>query len=148
MTRLTATVAVSSRCPQLAPRAVPRHTTVAYANGGPDRAEQHTRELKGSGEVRIASYGGTAQDAERTAYFEPFGRLSGINTRDFAGADINKVKAMIETGNVEWDVVQLSRSTVKNLMKKGDYFEKIDYDLVDMRTSIRRSPRTPRWRSC
>jgi putative spermidine/putrescine transport system substrate-binding protein len=74
--------------------------------------------------------------------------LSGINTRDFAGADINKVKAMIETGNVEWDVVQLSRSTVKNLMKKGDYFEKIDYDLVDMRTSIRRSPRSPRWRSC
>ena len=55
---------------------------------------------------------------------------------------------MIETGNVEWDVVQLSRSTVKNLMKKGDYFEKIDYDLVDMRTSIRRSPRSPRWRSC
>jgi putative spermidine/putrescine transport system substrate-binding protein len=87
--------------------------------------------LKGSGEVRIASYGGTAQDAERKAYFEPFGRLSGINTRDFAGADINKVKAMVETGNVEWDVVQLSRSTVKNLMKKGDYFEKIDYDLVD-----------------
>jgi len=74
--------------------------------------------------------------------------LSGINTRDFAGADINKVKAMIETGNVEWDVVQLSRSTVKNLMKKGDYFEEIDYDLVDMRTSIRRSPRSPRWRSC
>jgi putative spermidine/putrescine transport system substrate-binding protein len=33
--------------------------------------------LKGSGEVRIAAYGGTAQDAERTAYFAPFERLSG-----------------------------------------------------------------------
>jgi putative spermidine/putrescine transport system substrate-binding protein len=87
--------------------------------------------LKGSGEVRIAAYGGTAQDAERTAYFEPFEKLSGIKTRDFAGADLNKVKAMVDTGNVEWDVVQLSRSSVKNLMKKGDYFEKIDYDLVD-----------------
>jgi putative spermidine/putrescine transport system substrate-binding protein len=87
--------------------------------------------LKGSGEVRIAGYGGTAQDAERTAYFAPFEALSGIKTRDFAGADLNKVKAMVDTGNVEWDVVQLSRSSVKNLMKKGDYFEKIDYDLVD-----------------
>jgi len=87
--------------------------------------------LKGSGEVRIAAYGGTAQDAERQAYFAPFEKLSGIKTLDFAGADINKVRAMVETGNVEWDVVQLSRSTVKNLMKKGDYFEKIDYDLVD-----------------
>jgi putative spermidine/putrescine transport system substrate-binding protein len=88
--------------------------------------------LKGSGEVRIAAYGGTAQDAERTAYFKPFEQLSGVKTLDFAGADINKVKAMVETGNVQWDVVQLGRSTVKNLMKKGDYFEKIDYDLVDV----------------
>jgi putative spermidine/putrescine transport system substrate-binding protein len=87
--------------------------------------------LKGSGEVRIAAYGGTAQDAERTAYFEPFEKLSGIKTRDFAGADLNKVKAMVDTGNIEWDVVQLGQSSVKNLMKKGDYFEKIDYDLVD-----------------
>ena len=87
--------------------------------------------LKGTGEVRIAAYGGTAQDAERKAYFEPFESLSGIKVRDFAGADLNKVKAMVDTGNVEWDVVQLSRSTVKNLLKKGDYFEKIDYDLVD-----------------
>ncbi len=87
--------------------------------------------LKGSGEVRIAGYGGTAQEAQRKAYFQPFEKLSGITTRDFAGADINKVKAMVDTGNVEWDVVQLGRSTVKNLMKKGDYFEKIDYELVD-----------------
>ncbi len=88
--------------------------------------------LKGSGEVRIAAYGGTAQDAERTAYFAPFEKLSGIKTLDFPGADVNKVKAMVDTGNVEWDVVQLSRSTVKNLQKKGDYFERINYDLVDV----------------
>jgi len=88
--------------------------------------------LKGSGELRIAGYGGTAQDAQRKAYYEPFGRLAGVTVKDFDGANINKVKAMVETGNVEWDVVQLSRSTVKNLQKKGDYFEKINYDLVDL----------------
>jgi putative spermidine/putrescine transport system substrate-binding protein len=87
--------------------------------------------LTGSGELRIAAYGGTAQDAERKAYFEPFEKLTGIKVRDFAGADLNKVKAMVDTGNVEWDVVQLSQGSVKNLMKRGDYFEKIDYDLVD-----------------
>jgi putative spermidine/putrescine transport system substrate-binding protein len=88
--------------------------------------------LKGNGEVRIAAYGGTAQDAERAAYFTPFEKLSGIKTFDFPGADINKVRAMVDTRNVEWDVVQLGRSTVQNLMKKGDYFEKIDYGLVDV----------------
>src|ERR1700676_2481592 len=46
--------------------------------------------LKGSGELRIAAYGGTAQDAERKAYFEPFERLAGVRTRDFPGADVNK----------------------------------------------------------
>ena len=57
--------------------------------------------------------------------------------RDFPGADLNKVKAMVDTGNVEWDVVQLGRASIMNLMKKGDYFEKIDYDLVDVGESIR-----------
>ncbi|MBN8873977.1 MAG: ABC transporter substrate-binding protein [Rhodospirillales bacterium] len=88
--------------------------------------------LKGSGEVRVVGYGGTMQTAQRKAYNDPFEQLTGIKVRDFAGADLNKVKAMVDTGNVEWDVVQLSRGSVKNLMKRGDYFEKIDYELVDV----------------
>jgi putative spermidine/putrescine transport system substrate-binding protein len=88
--------------------------------------------LKGTGELRIAAYGGTAQDAERKAYFQPFAEMSGVKVHDFPGADLNKVKAMVDTGNVEWDVVQLSQGSVKNLRKHGDYFEKIDYDLVDI----------------
>ncbi len=88
--------------------------------------------LKGSGNLTVVGFGGSAQDAQRKAYFEPYGRLSGVNVRDVAGADINKVKAMVDTGNVEWDVVQLGRGTVKALMKKGDYFEKIDYGLTDL----------------
>jgi hypothetical protein len=42
-----------------------------------------------------------------------------------------KVKAMVDTGNVEWDLAQLSRGSIMNLMKTGDYFEKIDYSIVD-----------------
>ncbi len=123
--RFLALSAIGATAPFLGTRPLRAQTTnLVEINTIPEK-------LKGTGEVRIAAYGGTAQDAERKAYFEPFEKLSGIKTRDFAGADINKVKAMVETGNVEWDVVQLSRSTVRNLMKKGDYFEKIDYDLVD-----------------
>lgn len=87
--------------------------------------------LKGTGEIRIATFGGTMQETQRRAYFEPFEKHAGIKVRDFAGADVTKVKAMVETGNVEWDLVQLSRGTVMNLQKRGDYFEKIDYGLVD-----------------
>jgi putative spermidine/putrescine transport system substrate-binding protein len=87
--------------------------------------------LKGSGEIRIATFGGTMQETQQKAYFEPFEKISGIKVRPFPGSDPTKVKAMVETGNVEWDLAQLSRGSIMNLQKRGDYFEKIDYDIVD-----------------
>ncbi len=87
--------------------------------------------LKGSGEVRIATFGGTMQEAQQKAYFEPFEKLSGIKVRAFPGTNPTKIKAMVETGNVEWDIAQLSRGSILNLKKSGDYFEKIDYSLID-----------------
>ena len=37
--------------------------------------------LKGTGEVRIATFGGTMQETQQKAYFEPFEKLSGIKVR-------------------------------------------------------------------
>lgn len=87
--------------------------------------------LKGKGTVRVASYGGAFQEAQRKAYFEPFERLSGIKVIEAEGPDQVKVKAMVDTKNVEWDVAEFDRAGVINLMKKGDYWEEIDYSLVD-----------------
>jgi putative spermidine/putrescine transport system substrate-binding protein len=87
--------------------------------------------LKGSGEVRIATFGGTMQETQQKAYFGPFEQATGIKVKAFAGSDPTKIKAMVETKNIEWDLAQLSRGTIMNLMKTGDYFEKIDYSLVD-----------------
>jgi len=106
--------------------------TRAYAASELPEVTSVPEALKGSGEVRVVCYGGTVQDAQRRAYFEPFERLTGIKVRDFPGADLNKLKAMVDTGTVEWDVVQLGRSSVRLLNKKGDYFEKIDYSHVDV----------------
>ena len=87
--------------------------------------------LKGSGEVRVASYGGTFQDAQREAYFKPFEELSGIKVIEAEGPSTAQVKAMVDTGNVEWDVAQFDRAGVINLERKGDYWEEIDYSLFD-----------------
>ncbi len=87
--------------------------------------------LKGEGEVRIATFGGTMQETQQKAYFEPFEKATGIKVKAFAGSDPTKIKAMVETKNIEWDMAQLSRGSIMNLMKTGDYFEKIDYSLVD-----------------
>ena len=81
--------------------------------------------------MRIAGFGGTMNDAQIKAYYEPFEKISGIKVRAFPGSNPTKVKAMVETGNVEWDMAQLSRGSIMNLQKSGDYFEKIDYDIID-----------------
>ena len=112
--------------------ASPRRSSVRPARKPPGPRSRPSRtSLKGTGEVRIATFGGTMQEAQQRAYFEPFEKLSGIKVRAFPGSDPTKVKAMVETGNVEWDMAQLSRGSIMNLQKRGDYFEKIDYDIVD-----------------
>ncbi|NOJ44640.1 hypothetical protein [Bradyrhizobium australiense] len=42
-----------------------------------------------------------------------------------------KIKPMIDTGNVGWDVIHSGRFRMMKLMKSVDYFERIDYSLID-----------------
>jgi putative spermidine/putrescine transport system substrate-binding protein len=88
--------------------------------------------LKGSGVVRVCSYGGALQDAQRRAYFKPFEELTGIRVIEAEGPDIAKVKAMVETGNIEYDVTEQEGASVLSLAAKGDYWEKIDYSFFDV----------------
>ncbi len=87
--------------------------------------------LKGQGVVRVSSYGGAFQAAQREAYFKPFERLSGIKVSESEGPDVVKVKAMVDTKNIEWDVAEFDRADIINLERKGSYWEEIDYSLVD-----------------
>lgn len=87
--------------------------------------------LKGSGELRYCSYGGALQEAQRKAYLEPFQRLTGIKIIESEGPDTAKIKAMVDTGNLEYDLCENDASSVLNLQRQGDYFEKIDYSLFD-----------------
>ena len=87
--------------------------------------------LKGTGVVRVCSYGGAFQAAQREAYFKPFEELSGIKVIESQGPDGSKLKAMVDTGNVEYDVGEFDRATIINLERKGDYWETIDYSLFD-----------------
>jgi putative spermidine/putrescine transport system substrate-binding protein len=50
--------------------------------------------LKGTGELRIATFGGLMQEVQKKAYFEPFEQLSGIKVKDFAGSDFTKIRAI------------------------------------------------------
>jgi len=81
------------------------------------------------GEVVIASYGGSFQDAQTKAYFEPYAKATGAKVTGTTGSAYAKVKAMVESGNVTWDVVSAESSAHANEVK-DDLLQPIDYSVV------------------
>jgi putative spermidine/putrescine transport system substrate-binding protein len=78
-------------------------------------------------ELVIVSYGGAYQEAQRKAFFEPFAKKFNVRIREESwSGDMGKLKAMVESGNVTWDVVDVEaymvlRGTAQNLFEKLDY---------------------------
>ncbi|RWR28379.1 ABC transporter substrate-binding protein [Sinirhodobacter populi] len=86
---------------------------------------------KGTGEVVVVTWGGIGTEMQRKAWFEPFEKLCGIKVIEAIGPDPAKLKAMVDTGTVGWDVCQIGRGTMIELLRQGDYLEPIDYSLVE-----------------
>jgi len=86
---------------------------------------------KGSGEVVVVTWGGIGTEMQRKAWFEPFEKLCGIKVVEAVGPDPAKVRAMVDTNTVQWDVCQIGRGTMLEFLKQGDYLEEIDYSLVE-----------------
>ena len=84
--------------------------------------------LKGEGEVIVASWGGAVLDAQLISTIEPFQEMTGISVTVAESPDPSKIKAMVDTGNVEWDVVWLGLGDVLAL---DGYWEKMDYSYFD-----------------
>lgn len=85
--------------------------------------------LMGSGEVIVASWGGAVLDAQLISTIEPFQELTGISVTVAESPDPSKIKAMVDTGNIEWDVVWLGLGDVLAL---DGYFEEMDYSYFDL----------------
>jgi putative spermidine/putrescine transport system substrate-binding protein len=84
-------------------------------------------------QIVVTSWGSAYQDAQRKAYFEPFTKATGIKVVEATGPDAAKIKAMVASGNVEWDVVDVSLPTVLVLGEQG-LATPIDYSKFDAQT--------------
>lgn len=81
-------------------------------------------------ELVVVSYGGAYQESQRKAYFEPFARQYGVTVREETwSGDLAKLKAMVESGNVTWDVVDVEAHMVL-LGARDNLLEPIDYSLT------------------
>ena len=80
-------------------------------------------------EVVVASYGGSFQDAQTKAFFEPYTKATGVKVTGTTGSGYAKVKAMEESGNVTWDVVSAESSAHANEVK-DDLLQPLDYSII------------------
>jgi putative spermidine/putrescine transport system substrate-binding protein len=106
-------------------------TTPAFAQSEPPKPSQ----------IVVNHSGGSMGSAMRKAFFNGFEKKYGIKVVETSPADFGKLRAMVESGNVEWDVTEIGgqdaiRATKMNLV------EKIDDKIVD-RSKYPEKVRTP-----
>jgi putative spermidine/putrescine transport system substrate-binding protein len=76
-------------------------------------------------ELVFVSWGGSYQDAIRKAWIEPFTRETGVKVIEDTNPEIAKIKAMVDTKTVSWDVITGGGATLMQGVA-GGLFEPLD----------------------
>mgnify|MGYP002623919389 FL=1 len=80
-------------------------------------------------DLTILSLGGSYQENQSRYWFKPYAQETGVNVTEAAGYNFANLRVMIQSGNVEADLVDLSADSVKALSREG-LLEPIDWDSV------------------
>lgn len=77
--------------------------------------------------LTIVAFGGASQDAQRQVFFQPFSQESGeAIVEDSYNGGLAKVKAMVESNSVTWDILQAEDPALLRGCESG-LFEKMDW---------------------
>ena len=82
------------------------------------------------GEVVFASWGGSFQDALRSAMLDPAAEALNVTVKEDTTNGIQDVRAQITAGAVAWDVTEQDLPSCETLSREGK-LEPIDYSIVD-----------------
>ncbi|MDT4804525.1 Spermidine/putrescine-binding periplasmic protein [compost metagenome] len=79
-----------------------------------------------AGDLTVISFGGTSKDVQTEAFFKPFEHAT--NQKMIIGeynGEMGKIKAMVDTGSVNWDVIQIEGPELTRGCDEG-LFEHLD----------------------
>lgn len=79
--------------------------------------------------LSFVSWGGTTQDAQKDAWAVPFSEKTGIKVLQDGPTDYGKLKAMVESGNVQWDVVDVEADFALRAAREG-LLEPLDFNVI------------------
>jgi putative spermidine/putrescine transport system substrate-binding protein len=81
-------------------------------------------------DLTVTSWGGAYQDAQREVYFEPFKKATGIDlVEDVWNGGVGAIRAKVEGGGQEWDMVQVEAEELVLGCEEGLYAP-IDWQAV------------------
>jgi putative spermidine/putrescine transport system substrate-binding protein len=83
--------------------------------------------------VTIASWGGSYQEAQSKALFEPASADSGIEVKQETYGGMSDVRLQVETGAVTLDIVASGSGSAARAAEEG-LLEKLDYNVIDVST--------------
>ena len=86
--------------------------------------------LAESGEVAIVSWGGSYQEAQKKAYFEPFSQATGIKVIEGTGPQIERTRAEVASGAPGFDLVVTNQAFNLIGVEQGLWIP-IDYSKFD-----------------
>jgi putative spermidine/putrescine transport system substrate-binding protein len=98
-------------------------SSLLSACGSSDSSSAASGGNGGGGQVVVADWGGAIQDAEQKYLYGPFSKETGIKVVMSGPPADARIKAMVDSGNVEWDLVAGSLTSVIALGRS--YFEEL-----------------------
>ncbi len=96
-----------------------------------EEVEAELEKFRGSSFVFV-SWGGAYQAAQRQAYIVPFEEKFGIDVVEESVPTAAKIRAMVETSNIEWHVIDNGTGSAFQLALTGD-LEELDFSIIDNR---------------
>ena len=96
-----------------------------------EEVEAELEKLRG-GSLVFVSWGGAYQSAQRQAFIVPFVEKFGIEVIEESVPTIAKQRAMAETGNITWHVIDWGTPAVYQMSATG-HLEELDFSIIDNR---------------
>ncbi|MCC7271388.1 MAG: ABC transporter substrate-binding protein [Alphaproteobacteria bacterium] len=88
------------------------------------------RSARAANELVFVGFGGEYQAGQTKAFFEPFEKATGIKVVQTTGVDLAKLRAMVQSGNVEWDLVSIPDRLRYTAVQDG-LLMPLDYGVID-----------------
>src|SRR5689334_21526663 len=90
------------------------------------------RVVRGQGkkELVFVGFGGSYQEGQTKALFDPFEKETGIKVVQTSGVDIAKLRAQVQSKNVEWDLISIP-DRLRYTAVKDDLVQRLNYSVID-----------------